>query len=112
MARVGDLVIAVVLIAVTLPLIVIVALAIKLDSPGPVLSTREQWGSQGRKFQLFRFRTEALLGSNRFRNRPPLTPVGAFLCWTRIDSLPQLINVLYGDLTIIGTGRRRPDFVD
>jgi lipopolysaccharide/colanic/teichoic acid biosynthesis glycosyltransferase len=114
MARVGDLLIASVLLLLALPLMVIVALAIKLDSPGPVLSTREQWGSQGHKFQLLSFRIEndALLGSNRFRNRPPLTLVGAFLCWARIDSLPQLINVLYGDLTIIGTGRRRPDFVD
>ena len=60
MARVGDFLIAVVLIAVTLPLMVIVALAIKLDSPGPVLSKREQWGPQGRKFQLFSFRTESL----------------------------------------------------
>ena len=114
MARVGDLVIAVVLIAVTLPLMVIVALAIKLDSPGPVLSTREQWGPQGRKFQLLSFRTEAHArqGSTRFWNRPPATPIGAFLCWTRIDSLPQLINVLRGDLTIGGTEKRRPDFAD
>ena len=114
MARVGDLLIAVVLIVLTLPLMVIVALAIKLDSPGPVLSKREQWGPQGHKFQLFIFRTEshALQGSNRLRTRPPITPIGAFLCWTRIDSLPQLINVLRGDLTIVGTGRRRPDFAD
>ena len=114
MARVGDLVIAVVLIAVTLPLMVIVALAIKLDSPGPVLSKRDQWGPQGYKFQLLRFRTEshALQGPSRLRAQPPITRVGEFLCWTRIDSLPQLINVMYGDLTIVGTGRRRPDFVD
>ena len=60
MARVGDLLIASVLILLALPLMVIVALAIKLDSPGPVLSTREQWGSQGHKFQLLKFRTENL----------------------------------------------------
>ena len=101
MARIGDLLIASVLIFLALPLMVIVALAIKLDSPGPVLLKREQWGPQGRKFQLFSFRTEtlALQGSDRFRNRPPVTPIGAFLCWTRIDSLPQLINVVV----------RRPD---
>ena len=73
MARVSDLLIAVVLIAVTLPLMVIVALAIKLDSPGPVLLKREQWGPQGHKFQLFGFRTEshALQGVNRLRARRP-----------------------------------------
>ena len=113
-ARGVDLVIASVLIVLTLPLMGIVALAIKLDSPGPVLSKREQWGSEGYKFQLFSFRTEnhALQGSGRFQNRPPVTPIGAFLCWTRIDSLPQVINVLRGDLTIVGAGRRRPDFAD
>src|SRR4029077_9782658 len=107
MARVSDLLIAVVLIAMTLPLMVIVALAIKLDSPGPVLSRRQQWGPQGHKFQLFSFRTEspAQQGSSRFWN-PPVTCIGAFLYGTRIDSLPQLINVLRGDLTIVGTGRR------
>jgi len=114
MARIGDLFIASVLILLALPLMVIVAIAIKLDSPGPVLSKWEQWGAQGHKFQLISFRTENLApqGPSRFRNRPPLTPVGAFLCWARIDSLPQLINVLRGDLTIVGTGRRRPGFVD
>ena len=114
MARIGDLLIASILILLALPLMVLVAIAIKLDGPGPVLSMREQWGSQGYKFQLISFRTEshALQGSDRFRNRPPLTPIGAFLCWTRIDSLPQLINVLRGELTIVGTGRRRPGFAD
>ena len=109
MVRVSDLLIAVVLIALALPLMVIVALAIKLDSPGPVLSKREQWGSQGLKFQMFSFRTEshALHGSNRSWDRP----LGALLYWTRIDSLPQLINVLRGDLTIVGTGRRSA-FID
>src|SRR4029077_11681094 len=114
MARVSDLLIAVVLIAMTLPLMVIVALAIKLDSPGPVLSKRGQWGPQGHKFQLFGFRTEshALQGVNRLQARPPITQIGAFLCWRRIVSLSVLINVLRGHLTIVGTGKRRPDFVD
>jgi lipopolysaccharide/colanic/teichoic acid biosynthesis glycosyltransferase len=112
--RVGDLLIAVVLIALTLPLMVIVAMVIKLDSPGPALSKREQLGSHGLMFQLFSFRTDShpLQGSNRLWNEPPqLTRIGAFLYWTRIDSLPQLINVLRGELTIVGTGRR-PGFAD
>ena len=111
-ARIVDLLIAAVLVALTLPLMIIVALAIKLDSPGPALSKREQWGGQGYRYQLFRFRTESLTLSSRFRNYPPATRIGALLCWMHIDSLPQLFNVLRGDLTIIGTGRRRPDFID
>jgi lipopolysaccharide/colanic/teichoic acid biosynthesis glycosyltransferase len=97
------------LIALTLPLMVIVAIAIKLDSPGSVLSKREEWGTQGHKFQMFSFRTEnhAPQGSDRLSNQPPEpTLIGAFLYWTQIDTLPQLINVLRGDLTIVGTRRR------
>ena len=59
-ARIIDLLIAVVLIVVTLPLMVIVALAIKLDSPGPALSKRGQWGGQGERYQLFKFRKKAI----------------------------------------------------
>ena len=110
-ARIVDLLIAAVLVALTLPLMIIVALAIKLDSPGPALSKREQWGGQGYRYQLFRFRTESHAERSRFQNHPPATRIGAVLCWMRIDSLPQLFNVLRGDLTIVGTGRRRPDFV-
>ena len=113
--RVGDFLIAVVLIALTLPLMVIVALAIKWDSPGPVLSKREQLGAQGHYFQMFNFRTEshALQGSDRLWNEPPeLSRIGGFLYWTRIDALPQLFNVLRGDLTIVGTEGRRPYFAD
>ena len=69
-----------------------------------MLSKRGQWGPQGHKFQLFRFRTESL--AQRF-NR--LTPIGSFLWWTRIDSLPQLFNV---PETIVGTEKRRPDVAD
>jgi len=112
LARVADLLIAAVLIALSLPLMAIVALAIKLDSPGPTLSKREQWGGQGSRYQLFRFRTEGhTQQESRFRNHPPVTRIGALLCRMRIDSLPQLFNVLRGDLTIVGRGRR-PDFVD
>ena len=94
---------------------VIVAIAIKLDSAGPVLSKREWDYSQGHKFQLLGFRTEspALQGSDRLSNQPPeLTRIGALLYWTRIDGLLQLFNVLRGDLTIVGTGWRHSDFAD
>jgi putative colanic acid biosynthesis UDP-glucose lipid carrier transferase len=77
-----------------------------LDNPGPVLSKQEELGFQGHQFQMFSFRTEshALHGCPVLES-PSVTRIGAFLYWTRIDSLPQLINVLRGDLTIIGTGR-------
>ena len=110
-ARIGDFLIAVVFISLTLPLMVIVAIAIKLDSPGPTLSKQEQLGSQGNHFQMLNFRTESHVPQG-WNEPPQLTRIGAFLYWTRIDSLPHLINVLRGDLTIVGTERHRSNFAD
>jgi lipopolysaccharide/colanic/teichoic acid biosynthesis glycosyltransferase len=114
MKRVGDLVVACVLIVFTLPLMVIAALSIKLESVGPVLercySTRG-----GRRIEVLKFRTTL----HQPQNGQPIsrcehvTRVGWFLRYTRIEDLPQLINLLRGDLTLTGTtGRDRPDFVD
>ena len=78
---------------------------------GPALSKREQLGSQGHYFKMLNFRTEN--HAPQGWNEPPqLTRIGAFLYWTRIDALPQLFNVLRGDLTIAGTEGRRPYFAD
>jgi lipopolysaccharide/colanic/teichoic acid biosynthesis glycosyltransferase len=110
--RVGDLLIACALVALTLPLMAIVALAIKLESPGPVLSRTERWDAGGRRFHVIKFRTETQVVERLWGRPPRLTRVGLFLRWTRIDDLPTLFNVLHGDLTIVGTGRPRPDFID
>jgi lipopolysaccharide/colanic/teichoic acid biosynthesis glycosyltransferase len=112
MKRLGDLLIACVLLALTLPLMAIVALAIKLESPGPVLSRTERWGAGGRRFQALKFRTETQVVERLWGRPPQVTRVGLFLRWTRVDDLPMLFNVLGGELTLIGTGRPRPDFVD
>lgn len=114
MKRIADLVFACALIALILPLMAIVALAIKLDSPGPVLVCR--YLTRGdRRIEIFKFRTTL----HQPQNGPPvsrgahLTRVGWFLRYTHIEDLPQLINVLRGDLTLTGTTERdRPDFGD
>ena len=114
MKKIGDLLIASVLIAISLPLMLIVALAITLDSPGPVFSRQERRSLGGRRVRILRFRTtvykpqdpEPARGHNAH-----VTRVGRFLRYTRIDDLPQLVNVLRGDMSLVGAGRDRPDFL-
>jgi lipopolysaccharide/colanic/teichoic acid biosynthesis glycosyltransferase len=111
--RMIDLVLAGVLIAFTLPLMMIVMIAIKCESRGPAFQRQASIGRSGR-LVLLTFRTtlhRPEYASNRYR-RSETTRVGGFLRYTRIDTLPQLINVLRGEITLIGTGRKRLEFLD
>jgi undecaprenyl-phosphate glucose phosphotransferase len=98
MKRFADLSIAAILIVFTLPLMAIIALAIKLEGPGPVLSRRSQLNRDGRRVELLRFRTTT---HREWRAVPRLTRIGRILHYTRIDDLPQFVNLLRGDLTFI-----------
>jgi lipopolysaccharide/colanic/teichoic acid biosynthesis glycosyltransferase len=112
--RLADLLIAWLLIAFTLPLMMIVALAIKCESSGPVFNRQERIGRGGRRFMLLAFRTTVHrpeYASYRL-HRSETTRVGRFLRYTRIDTLPQLMNVLRGEMTVIGTGAERFEFLD
>jgi lipopolysaccharide/colanic/teichoic acid biosynthesis glycosyltransferase len=106
-------VIACTLLAATLALMILVALAIKLESTGPVLERRDCIGHGGRRFQMLKFRTTAY---DPGRSTPPwarqLTRVGQLLRYTRIDALPQLINVLRNEMSMIDTGTHVPSFLD
>ena len=93
---------ACILLALTLPLIVIVALAIKCESPGPVLERRARAGNGGRAFQILSFRT-TVQRPGRLRSTRQTTQIGHFLKSTRIDALPQLLNVLRADISINDT---------
>jgi lipopolysaccharide/colanic/teichoic acid biosynthesis glycosyltransferase len=102
MNRALDVTIACILIVFTFPLMVVVALAIKLDSPGPVLSRANRLGhDRANRTDILKFRTTvyepAILGRS-----PRRTRVGQFLHVTRIDDLPRLFNVLRGDLSLSG----------
>ncbi len=96
------------LLAFTLPLMMSVALAIKCESTGPVFDRQERIGRGGRRFMLLNFRTT--LHHPEYANvsyhRRQTTRLGQFLRYTRIDALPQLINVLRGEMTVIGTPER------
>ena len=113
MRRLGDVAIACILLAITLPLMIIVALAIKWESPGPVLDRQTCIGRGGRRFQMLKFRTtvhepaHATAGWAR-----EMTQIGQFLRYTRIEPLPQLINVLRGEMSMIERDSRSPSFLD
>jgi lipopolysaccharide/colanic/teichoic acid biosynthesis glycosyltransferase len=102
MKRLGDMLIASVLLFVTFPLMVCIALAIKYESPGPVFERRERIGRDGRWFAPLKFRTTVHEREPaKLRQIGPVTGFGQFLRYTRIDELPQLINLLRGDLSLI-----------
>ncbi|MGD9614599.1 MAG: sugar transferase [Alphaproteobacteria bacterium] len=96
--RLCDILLACFAIIFLVPLMAAVALAIKADGSGPVLRRRTRICRSGRWIQAFEFRTAA------YRSRE-MTRVHRFLRRTRIDTLPQAINVLRGDLTFIGIDR-------
>lgn len=102
-----DYVIAAVGLICLAPLLAAVALAIKLDSPGPVFFRQRRYGQNNDIFRIFKFRTMAVAEDGQQvkqaeRNDPRVTRVGRFLRRTSIDELPQLINVLTGDMSIVG----------
>ncbi len=116
--RVFDLLGAMVLIVLSLPIMLITALLIKLDSPGPVLYRQERAGQELRPFKVIKFRsmrTDAEKdGKPRWAsaNDDRVTRVGAVIRLLRIDELPQLFNVLVGDMSLVGPRPERPYFVE
>ena len=113
-----DVVIATLGLIGSLPLWLAIAIAIKLDSHGPVLHVQERVGLNGRRFRFYKFRSmyadaekrlEALLEHNeatgpvfKMRNDPRITRVGAILRRSSLDELPQLINILQGQMSLVG----------
>ncbi len=104
---IGDYALGAIGFALFLPASSLIALAIKLDSRGPVFARQKCQGSKGRIFELFRFRTvsdseDRELSGQGFRVNRGLTRMGRFLHRTGLVELPRLINVLRGDLSIVG----------
>ncbi len=116
--RVFDIVCASILCVLSLPLMLIAALFIKLESKGPVLYRQERVGLNGQKFSIAKFRsmrTDAEKdGTPRWAaaNDDRVTRVGHVIRKVRIDELPQLFNVLRGDMSLVGPRPERPFFVD
>jgi exopolysaccharide biosynthesis polyprenyl glycosylphosphotransferase len=99
------------------PFLPLVILAIKLSSPGRVLYWQNRVGRDDRVFRCYKFRTmrsdaEAISGPTWAEDDDPrVTPVGRLLRKTRIDEIPQLLNVLKGDMSLVGPRPERPEFV-
>jgi len=102
---------------VAAPVMLCVAVLVKLTSPGPALLRQQRVGKNDRVFTLYKFRsmvTDAEAQSGAVwakRNDPRITPVGRWLRRLRLDELPQLFNVLKGDMSIVGPRPERPEFV-
>ena len=111
--RAFDIFVSFVLLMLIWPILLILAIIIKLDSPGPVFFRQERVTQYGRRFRIFKFRTMVnnadKMGSLvTTKNDSRVTKVGSVIRKTRIDELPQLFNIFLGDMTLVGT---RPEVV-
>ncbi|MCY8232286.1 sugar transferase [Priestia endophytica] len=112
-----DFILALIGIVITFPVLVLFCLLIKLESKGPAFYTQERVGIRGSKFYVIKLRSmhtnaEAKGAQWASKDDPRVTKIGEFIRKTRIDELPQLINVLKGDMSIIGPRPERPFFTE
>jgi len=113
--RALDLVVSLAAMAILWPLFLVIAALIKIDSRGPVFFRQERTGRGMKPFRVFKFRT-MIVGAYRSGARltvkrdPRITQVGALLRWTKLDELPQLLNVIVGDMSLVGPRPEDPYF--
>lgn len=115
--RAFDIAISLLALILGFPVFIVIGIAIKLDSKGPIFFRQERIGFKGRPFQIFKFRS--MKNNAEFsgpqlssENDPRRTRVGGFLRKSRLDELPQFINVLKGDMSIVGPRPERQFFID
>jgi sugar transferase (PEP-CTERM system associated) len=115
--RFVDLVTALTLLVFSIPVVVLAAIAIKLDSAGPLFYSQDRVGVNGRVFRILKFRSmradaERRSGVTWAAPRDPrITRVGRIIRRLRIDELPQLLNVLRGDMSLVGPRPERPEII-
>lgn len=104
--RVSDIVLATLILILIAPLMLAIALAVKLSSPGPVLFRQERYGIGGKKITVYKFRTMKVHQDDAVRQATRddarITPLGRFLRRTSLDELPQFLNVLAGSMSVVG----------
>lgn len=108
MKRLFDILVSFVMLVIISPIFLVISILIKLDSKGPVFFRQERVTQYGRKFRIFKFRTmvsnaEQLGSQVTVSGDSRVTRIGSKLRNTRIDEIPQLINILIGDMTFVGT---------
>lgn len=118
MRRLGDIGMSLAFLVFTFPLMLVTAMLIRLDSKGPIFYRQERVGLHGKPFTLLKFRSmsadaELKSGPSWAAQRDPrVTRIGSFIRRTRIDELPQILNILRGEMCFIGPRPERPHFVE
>ena len=116
--RALDIAMSLAVLILTLPTMILAAIAVRLDSPGPILYRQERVGRNGVPFTIYKFRTMRMDAEGDGIPQwaapcdPRITRVGSLLRMTRIDELPQILNVLRGDMSFVGPRPERPFFVE
>ncbi|EGT4051969.1 sugar transferase [Clostridioides difficile] len=113
--RVMDLVLSIIGLVIGLPLIAIFGILIKIEDKGPITYKQERLGKCGRRFYIYKLRSmrtdaEKFGAQWAEKDDPRITKVGKFIRKTRIDEIPQLFNILKGDMGLIGPRPERPNF--
>ena len=111
--RIFDVIVSLMMLLVLWPFMILIAIGIKLDSPGPALFLQERVTTYGKHFKIWKFRTmvenaEKIGTQVTVSNDRRVTKFGRFLRNTRLDEVPQLVNILVGDMSYVGT---RPEVV-
>jgi lipopolysaccharide/colanic/teichoic acid biosynthesis glycosyltransferase len=114
--RITDIFISLFGLIILSPLFLILAILIKTESPGPVFFRQVRVGKDEIKFQIFKFRTMKINSENNgpkitVKDDKRITPLGNYLRKYKLDELPQLINVLFGDMSLVGPRPEVPKFV-
>ena len=113
--RTIDLTLSLILNIILLPIIIIIALLVKISSEGSVIYKQERIGKNNRPFILYKFRTMKIDETGPLwtdKNDPRLTFFGKIIRWTHLDELPQLFNILKGDISFIGPRPERTELTD
>jgi lipopolysaccharide/colanic/teichoic acid biosynthesis glycosyltransferase len=110
-----DVLLAAIALVLSLPVFLVAAVAVRLSSAGPVIFRQQRVGKAGQRFQLFKFRSMRP-NTKSFEvtsaDDPLITSVGRVLRWTKIDELPSFVNVLRGDMSLVGPRPEVPSLVD
>lgn len=113
--RSTDIILSLMLITFTAPLIIAVSILIKLDSPGPIFYQQDRVGREGKVFRILKFRTmrtDAEHDGPKWASKGDsrITKIGNFLRKSRIDEIPQAVNILRGEMSFVGPRPERPEF--
>ena len=118
MKRAVDIFGALVALILFSPIMLVTAILIKLTAPGPLIYCQERVGLHNRPFKMYKFRSMEVQDPKKEKNQwtsphdPRVTPIGRFIRETSIDEMPQLFNVLFGDMSLVGPRPERPFFVE